>query len=100
MWRTIHQLSKVGGTSNVWISLDEPSHDRHCPAGILRGEPGAATIHVQSPSGEERILDFKDGEVTVTNGARLTWTKDGDEWHIVIDDREFLVVSEAMIFGD
>lgn len=85
-------------TTILPCSIGEPTHADSCPAGIRRGKGGAATIHVTSPAGSERSLDFRGGDVTTPHG-NLTWGKDGDEWYIGIDNREFYIVPEAAIYG-
>jgi hypothetical protein len=35
----------------------------------------------------------------VLPGGGLTWGKQGDDWYIGIDNREFCVVPEAAVFG-
>lgn len=77
----------------------EVTHSQSCPAGILRGDAGSASIRVQLPSGGERVLNFNDGDVTTPNGGDLTWGKSGDEWSIGIDGREFFVIPEAAVYG-
>ena len=49
--------------------------------------------------GSERVLEFGDGDVTTSGGGELTWGKQGDEWYIGIDNREFYVVPEAAVYG-
>lgn len=88
-------------TTLLPCSLGDPSHNEHCPAGIHRGPPGSgsATIHVTAPDGVERVLEFADGDLTTPGGGELTWGKQGDDWYIGIDNREFYVVPEAAVFG-
>ena len=86
-------------TTILPCSAGSPTHDQSCPAGINRGRHGSASIHVQSPRGRERVLNFEDGDVTTPNRGRLTWGKDGDTWYIGIDEREFYVVPDAAIHG-
>jgi hypothetical protein len=88
-------------TTLLPCSLDTPSHSKRCPAGIHRGAPGSgsATIHVTAPDGVERVLEFAQGNVATPGGGKLTWEKQGDEWFIGIDNREFYVVPEAAVSG-
>jgi hypothetical protein len=86
-------------TTVLRCSLGSPSHNQSCPAGVHRGRHGSASIHVQSPGGRERLLNFEAGDVTTPNRGQLTWGQDGDTWYIGIDEREFYVVPEAAIHG-
>ena len=87
--------------ATTWLpcSVGEASHDQNCPAGILRGDGGSASIRVTAADGSERVLNFKGDDVTTPDGGDLTWGKQGDEWYIGIDDREFYVVPEAAVYG-
>ena len=51
------------------------------------------------PAGEERVLNFDDGEVTMPDGGDLTWDQREGDWHIGIDGREYYVVPEAVVYG-
>lgn len=79
--------------------LGEVTHNQDCPAGILRGEAGSASIRVMLPNGTERVLNFDAGDVTTPDGGDLTWGKQSDLWYIGIDNREFYIVPDAAIFG-
>jgi len=96
-----YTTAEYDATTLLPCSLGDPSHNKSCPAGIRRGSPssGSATIHVTAPDGSERVLEFADGGVTSPGGGELTWGKQGDEWYIGIENREFYVVPEAAVFG-
>ena len=96
-----YSTPEYDATTLLPCSLDTPSHSEHCPAGIRRGPPGSgsATIHVTTPDGAERVLEFAEGDVTSPGGGELTWGKQGDEWYIGIDNREFYVIPEAAVYG-
>jgi hypothetical protein len=96
-----YTTAEYDATTLLRCSLGDPSHDASCPAGIRRGPPGSgsATIHVTAPDGAERVLDFAAGNVTTPGGGELTWGKQGDEWYIGIDNREYYVVPEAAVYG-
>ncbi len=86
-------------TTILRCSRGMPSHDRDCPAGIHRGDADSASIRVTGPGGSERALNFSDGEVTTPGGGDLTWGKQGDDWYIGIDDKEFYIVPETAVKG-
>ena len=86
-------------TTILSCSRGKPSHDHDCPAGILRGDAGSASIRVTGPDGTERVFNFSDGDVTTPDGGELTWGKQGDDWYIGIDDREFYIIPEAAVSG-
>lgn len=96
-----YTTAEYDATTLLPCSLDTPSHSERCPAGIRRGPPGSgsATIHVAASDGSERVLEFTDGGVTTPGGGELTWGKQGDEWYIGIDNREFYVIPEAAVYG-
>lgn len=94
-----YSTQHYSATSYFRCSMGSPTHDQTCPAGIRRGERGSASIHVRRPDGRERVLDFGNGDVTTPGPGRLTWGKDGDDWYIGIDEREFYIVPDAAIWG-
>lgn len=94
-----YSTREYSATSYFRCSMGSPTHDQSCPAGIRRGERGSASIRIRRPDGRERVLDFRNGDVTTPGPGRLTWGKDGDEWYIGIDDREFYIVPDAAIWG-
>jgi hypothetical protein len=95
-----YSTNEYRATAYFRCSLGSPTHDQSCPGGIHRGDPGSASIRIKRPDGRERVLNFARGDVTTPDGGRLTWGKDGDEWYIGIDNREFYIVPEAAIYGD
>ncbi|MCV2867629.1 hypothetical protein OEW28_03190 [Defluviimonas sp. WL0002] len=87
-------------TTMLPCSLDEPTQDQSCPAGILRGAAGEATIRVTAPDGVERVLEFSaEGAIASPGTDGLTWAKDGDNWYVGIGGREYYIVPEAAVFG-
>ncbi|ELR99069.1 hypothetical protein [Gloeocapsa sp. PCC 73106] len=76
------------------------THNQNCPAGILRGDGGSASIRIMLPSGVERVLNFEANNVTTSNEDELTWGKEDDTWYIGINNQEFYIVPEAAILGD
>ncbi len=85
-------------TANLKCSMNKPTHNKKCQADVTRGRHGSATVEVTNPAGVERVLHFKGGDVT-TNKGELDWDKQGDNWYIGIDDREFYIVPEAFVLG-
>ncbi len=81
-------------------SLGQPTQDKNCAGGILRGDSGSASIYVMFPNGKERIYNFNRDNVTSPNGGKLTWGKSGDEWYIGVDNQEFIIIPDAAIYGD
>ncbi|MCV2863974.1 hypothetical protein [Defluviimonas sp. WL0075] len=86
-------------TTLLPCSLGEPTQDQSCPAGILRGAPGVATIRITAPDGAERVLEFSEGAIASPGTDELTWAKDGDTWYVGIGGREYYIVPEAAVFG-
>lgn len=81
-------------------SFGQASYAQDCPAGILRGDAGFASIRIMKPDGSERVLNFEDTNVTTPDEGELSWQRIGDEWRVSIDDQEYYVVPEAAIYGD
>jgi len=94
-----YSTADYDATTSLRCSMGKPTHDKDCPAGIHRGERGSASLRITTPAGSERTLNFDGGNVTTPNGGQLDWGKDGDEWYIGIDDREFYIVPEAAVYG-
>lgn len=94
-----YSTSEYDATTQFRCSWGRPSHNKYCSAGISRGDPGSASIRVRTPRGGERTLNFSRRNVQTPDGGHLTWGKDGGDWYIGIDDREFYVIPEAAIYG-
>jgi len=94
-----YATSEYDATTSLPCSMNEPTHNKNCPAGIRRGESGSASIRITTPAGSERTLNFHKGSVTTPDGGHLDWGKQGDEWYIGIDNREFYIVPEAAVYG-
>lgn len=86
-------------TASLPCSMNKPSHNKQCPASVTRGQSGAATVRVTNPSGVQRTLRFKQGDVTTPDGGELDWGRQGDNWFIGIDNREFYIVPDAFVMG-
>ena len=94
-----YTTAEYDATTLLPCSVGDASHDQDCPAGIHRGDGGSASIRVTAADGSERVLNFQGDDVTTPDGGDLTWGKQGDEWYIGIDNREFYVVPEAAVYG-
>ena len=83
------------------VDLTTPvTHYQHCPAGILRGDVGSASVRIMLPTGKERVLNFAAQDITTPDGGELTWGKEDDNWFVGIDNREFYVIPEIVVYGD
>ena len=94
-----YSTAQYDATTLLPCSLGAPTHDQSCPAGVLRGDAGSATVYVMRSDGVERILVFESDDVVTSGPGTLTWGKDGDMWYIGIDDNEFYKVADAVIYG-
>jgi len=94
-----YSTREYSATAYFRCSLGSPTHDQMCPGGIHRGDRGSASIRIRRADGHERVLNFERGDVTTPGKGRLTWGKQGDEWYVGIDDREFYIVPEAAVSG-
>jgi len=71
-----------------------------CEFGVIRGTPGTAEVHITSPGGERRVIRFTDGVVSSPDpDVTLTFEKRADEWVIGINDFEYYVIPEAVVYG-
>jgi len=85
----------------------DPKRSAQCGFGVIRGARGNADVYlappgydVTDPSATRRVLKFTGSTVTATDpNLRLKAQKEGDEWSIGIDDREYYVIPDAVIFG-
>ena len=80
-------------------SMGQASYDQNCPAGIFRGDSGSASVRLTNPDGEERVLNFDQDDVTTPDGGQLRWRQKDGDWYINIDDDEFYIVVEAVVYG-
>ena len=94
-----YTTAEYDATTLLACSIGESTHDNTCPAGILRGGPGSATVRIMNPAGEERVLNFEIGDVTTPGGGDLIWRQQEGDWYIGIGDREFYLVPEAVVYG-
>lgn len=86
-------------TAYFKCSVGNSNHDKQCPAGIVRRGNGNASVVVLYPNGYEVQYDFKNGNVTSTYNGDLNWGKSGDEWYIGIDNKLFIIIPDAAIYG-
>ena len=72
-----------------------------CEFGVIRGEPGVAEVHLALPGGSmDRVLRFDGASVEAADAdARLTAEKKGDGWEISVNDFEYYVIPEAVVYG-
>lgn len=90
--------TQYDATANLKCSMNKPTHNKKCQAAVTRGRHGSATVEVTNPAGVERVLHFKGGDITTSRGE-LDWDKQGGNWYIGIDDREFYIVPETFVLG-
>lgn len=94
-----YTTAEYDATTLLSCSLNEPLNSKSCPAGILRGDPGSASVRIMKLDGEERVLNFNGDRLSTPHGGDLNWKIQDGDWHINIDGREFYFVPEAVIFG-
>ena len=94
-----YSTTEYDATTLLPCSTGVPNYIFECPAGIRRGEPGFAEIRVQSPDRGERVLQFEPDSIAAPDAALIDGTKIGDEWLLVIDEREYYRIPEAAITG-
>jgi len=94
-----YTTAEYDATTLLSCSLNEPLNGKSCPAGILRGDQGSASVRIMKLDGEERVLDFDGDQLSTPDGGDLNWKIQDGDWLINIDDREFYFVPEAVIFG-
>lgn len=61
---------------------------------------GSASVRIMLPTGEERVLNFAAQDITTPDDGELTWGKEDDNWFVGIDNREFYVIPEIVVYGD
>ncbi|MFC5578864.1 hypothetical protein ACFPOA_12680 [Lysobacter niabensis] len=87
-------------TGQVQCSMGSaPARPAWCELGVIRGRMGYAEVHVTPHGGLERVLMFAGDKVTSTQGNKVVDTKRGDEWQIIVNDREHYVIPEAVVVG-
>jgi len=91
--------SEYDATTLLPCSMGEASYDRDCPAGIVRGDTGSASIRVMNPEGTERVLNFDKDDVTTADGDTANWRQQDGDWYITINGSEFYIVAEAAVYG-
>ena len=71
-----------------------------CAFGVIRGEPGTAELHLTSPGGDTRVIRFTQGEVvSVDPDVSLGVEKAADGWEIAVNDFEYYLIPEAVVYG-
>jgi hypothetical protein len=93
---------RFDATGDLACSVGNAKHNKRCKFGVHRGDPGSASVHIISPRGSLRILNFAKNNITTPNGGHLDWgrEKDGDQWFVGIDSTEFYIVPEIVVMGD
>jgi len=94
-----YSTSEYDATTLLPCSMGTPSYIFQCPAGIKRGLPDEAVIHVRNPHGIERRIEFRRESIAAPDAERIDGSKIGDEWLIVIDDEEYFRIPAAAVTG-
>ena len=94
-----YTTSEYDATTLLSCSLGKASYDQDCPAGILRGDSGSASIRIMNPKGVERVFNFDRDNVTTPGGGTLDWRRQEGDWYLNIDDNEYYIVVEAVVYG-
>ncbi|VXD14430.1 hypothetical protein [Planktothrix paucivesiculata] len=97
-----YSTSNYDATGTVKCSANQAIFDKECEFGVLRGDSGSASVSVNKATNkrQERILNFDKNGVTTPQDGKLTWEKIEGNWWIGIDNREFYLIPEIVIFGD
>lgn len=98
--------AKVAGTAynatgRVPCSVGpDPKGSAQCDFGVIRKGSGRAEVHVSTPGGEKRILQFNGDQVNCDDpGVNLKSSRESDTWMISINDFEFFTIPDAVIQG-
>lgn len=94
-------------TASFKCSVNNASHNKECPGGIMRKSNNSASITVLFPNKKEVTYNFQNCpydklqncKVTSNAGEKLDWGKQGDEWSIGIGGKLFIVIPDAAIYG-
>lgn len=87
------------GPVSCSIGPDEEGSSE-CEFSVIRGAPGTAEVHLVSPGGEKRVIRFTDGVVSTPDpDVTLTVEKRADEWAIGINEFEFYIIPQAVVYG-
>jgi hypothetical protein len=77
-----------------------PWGSQQCPFGVLRGRPGDAEVHLAPPRGFERVLTFRDGNVTSDKGSKVKAEKHDGMWFIDVNGYEHYQIPDIVILGE
>lgn len=77
-----------------------PWGSQQCPFGVMRGSSGNAELHLAPPKGFERVLTFRDGNVTSDKGSEVKAEKHDGMWFIEVNGYEHYQVPDAVILGN
>ncbi len=70
-----------------------------CDAGVKRTANGGS-VHVRTPDGGSRVITFRDGKVSSTDGAAPFKVERRDDWTIVrVGAAEVYEIPDALVFG-
>jgi hypothetical protein len=94
-------------TAYFKCSVNNASHNQQCPGGITRQNNHSATVTVVFPNRKEVTYtfkncpydDLKNCKITSNAGGKLDWGRQGDEWFIGIDNKLFVIIVDAAIYG-
>lgn len=69
-----------------------------CALGVIRGARGNAQVHVTSPGGAKRVLNFTGATVSAGEGVKVKAGRSSDNWLIDVDDEHYRI-PDAVING-
>jgi hypothetical protein len=72
---------------------------RACPFGIDRGDAGSASLTIQTPFEQERILNLAGGSFTDPSGNRVSAQREADLWRVKVGEERY-EIPDAALTGD
>jgi hypothetical protein len=98
--------AKVAGTDYNATGKLRSSKGKAAPGsvmsdfGVKRLGPNFADVYVTYPGSSQKILRFRDGEwICVSNNCTMTYTRNADEWEVIVNGTYHFSIPDAVING-
>ena len=98
--------AKVAGTNYHATGLTscsvgtDPKGSAQCEFGVIRKGMDKAEVHISTPGGAQRVLEFDGDKVTSPDASlKIRSKRENYDWEISVDDMEFFNIPDAVING-
>ena len=95
--------SKWDASGSVKCSAGSSTLDKQCGFRVARDLPKQAAdiwiANIAEGEAEYRFFHYERKVFTTDGKAKLAWQRQGDNWWVSVDGKEFYLIPDALIFG-